>query len=1172
MIQQFSDQIHDTKTCAVLSQTGEYLLLFTGEGALNVASMAKSAPKYSKITYIKGSNVSNIFKNSEFDELYGLVEKFAFRRLDLAMYNQMIKEVQAQLANAGFDVLQVYGIKVNSILYGYDIGFEFRFNESTSFFVDFYLVHEDERNHQLTLGYDLESKTKMFTNEVREFGSFTDGNTFTMKFPNSTPQMIIDLLGSIAAENVSYLPNLSILIDNIYSDMNDNSFRIFKANSNNELSCVCAGCLVDSSSVATRTREKGASLFKKVATDERAASGISSVASMKILSAAVIESLGNIMLIETVKNGVTEAKCDYIEAKEQFISQKVAKNSLLNSIAWNAEYIVNQLGVARVISEDKLSYLLKNLIGQQVSLLSNRELHLITSSAGDTVGFLSAGNKNVIYENITQIDKGENSKLLQLEVKDNILTNRQISNIAVDSVNVAATEKDIQAKINLFESKCAAINFNDMQEKIAELDELVVRNFNSLASLQASSKVLSAKAKTILKAVDNILKFPMKTGYSAQNFGCLAEFIDINNNQDGTSTVSIIEGNYVPYYEELSEYQCGTKWITRNPDPGRGYENDILVGSTYAASINDLKGKKVSVETKEYIITDRQTRGSGKCEQEVVRLTKTEARVVTKMNKFLGEIVQILTNLLNDETMISMKQITRAISDVTKAVKNYNQRRVPYQKKLIEYFDAQNKLFFYNNAKKLITDYYVFSSDLFYSSEFSYCEAEYDDEELRNLVEVVSDADKGVINRITKAIVISDACVHAEYGNIQDAKLELINKAKITKQIYSDVNEYCLSLISSKSEFLTNNKVEIIERNNLQEPDHVDDPGMFTIEEPQAPENADESSSEYAEYLERLATYNEARQNYIEDREHYEAYVIEKAEFDERLNSVLELYLRRVERTFTTFGDVYSISETESIGLDNFNQQGFVKSFSAVGYSLEDFNFDSVLNTIDEFQLQCRALNEIYIENKNRIKSTISNYKIKFDGREIATYDSSSNESMSFYIDCETYTIKYKINSSYNEENKTMSILVTPESFKKKEGYGDTSNITVSVGSLSYELSNLLKHEFIFGVLPIEQTILDKISYSLLQRTEASVEEVYNVIKNIYGESIAQYYSGYANKIGSLNSFFGCLIFSAIARIDLFATTMMAFQEQNLGIVMQEKGLKIGNSSSFADEVVSIRI
>lgn len=1113
-----------TRTALVFDAKGTTVLAFTGKGAFDVLSLAKSAPKYTKIAF-KNGNIDP--RKVNFTSICEYLSNYIFQDLDLSIYNELIKGIQAQLANCGYQVVQVYGIKLNNKLYGYDFGFELYYDDKNSIYVDFNLIYKDVHLDTFIIGASLFQNKSSTNNDVklnytRHYGRFLNSNEFIVTFPNNTPSLVSDLIGMVPVENVNYLTNLSVVVDNLYSDLPDNCIKAFMVE-DKELKSVLATALISAEEIGTKTRASAANLFKEVALSENPA-GLSNVASMKFASASVLENLGDLLLVETVPNGIIQAEAERIEVCETIKAVGMINNANANALIGNTEYTGNKLGSVRVITQESLTKLVGNLINQQASFDNNADLHLIYAESNELIGFLSNGNQNVVYDSSIYI---ESNKLEKLVIKDRFLERHTINNIAVDSLNAKETIDSLEQDALAYKTACAAINLTHIQNSIRDIDSLVTKAYDTLASLTATSTSLTAQAKTLIQASELILKLKLQTAYQPIEFGTVAEFIKIEKLPGGRSKVSKIEGLWIPYQPQLTKRQCGRNWITMNASPGFGYNNDILIGPTLANAITDTKGKGITTITKSYEITPRQTRGSGDCEQEVVARRCTPNYVVQKLDTFLDEIVIILESILNDDKIIALSMITDCIFEATNIVKRYTKKREPFLAQLSDYFSNQEQLFLTNHMLNLVKSQYNFNNGLHLSSNTQLDKTDrgihgsFDSEQIIHMT-----------NHVTQALEVADISINTDItSEFKEIKDEVINYCiKINNQ---------LKLLESKTRDAFTVKLE--EKGILNKPQLVEEP-------------TNKNDKDYNHKLEEYNNYLKLLDNYYKELDE----LLDKSKYECHLNLIINF-------------DYTNINGSNDIGSDTIFAEA-----KPITKMIEYYNDENIHDNISSIILACNdkvlAMIKQYIHIKNILLEQLANINVVFDGRHVTQINLITNEYNEFTIEFDSYKIKYSVDYQIEKQNKMVIIEITPIEFVKLDNFVVTPTYLLSIGSFMYELSNILKHEYIFGCLPVDESIISKISYACSMASDTSYSEVFKILERKYNTSIAQYYSSYISKIPTLRSFYGTLVFAAIANPTLFVATIMSYQEKQLGILLKDNGFNIGNASSFKHEIMKLSV
>lgn len=696
---------YSTKSCCIIEPFALTLAIFTGETQCEALSMTKLSPSVRKIDF--SNSVNSILTTLDFnpDELVDRVGSIIGGSTSLNILKIIKRETQACLCNIGLPIIDVFGVRNNGILYGYDFGFELKFTDFDSVYVDFSCCHFDSKFNKSVLitGVDLRDNTPI-TAIKRDCGTFhISTKTFELCSFKGTPEIVKMMIGEVDINKIFIMPNLTIFVENVYSGLKEDSMKFFELESE-DMVCSLATAIVDSKKIALQARQIGSDILRKVATSDKVSSGLSTIGSVKILQSSCVESLGDLLLVETSQNSALHSKCEYEEVRSRVIS----KNSLVNTdqykLAFTASNSINQMGVARCLNEASLNEIINSLISREYHPDSNVQNHKILDLNNNIIGYLKSSDNPTVYQQYTNINK---PKLLKVQCSDDYATRAEVASVAVDIVSIRKAIEENQNNIDTARMRSLRYNLNDINNNLKYIDKLVNGNFKVLAELMASSDVLSARAAIYLKMVENILKFPMKTAYGAIEFGVLAEFFDIKIAIDGSATVNVRKGRYVPYTKEIFERQCGTDWSRCLPDPGIDYENHINVGSVYADLLTDLEGGKLSVEKIKYKQTKEQTRGSGKCRQVVVEETfLPDERIVCVLSKFLEQIQSFLEKILNNEVMKSNAQIQKCIVEVSNAVERYSQMRMPFLKQLLECQEYQKQIFYFEHTKKILQSYF----------------------------------------------------------------------------------------------------------------------------------------------------------------------------------------------------------------------------------------------------------------------------------------------------------------------------------------------------------------------------------------------------------------------------------------------------------------------------------
>lgn len=693
MISSFENDVFKNNACIIIDPDFTYATIFSNRRAKEMLDFVNVAPKASTIHYSSAYNSGDIpdLESIEADK-YEFKDYALKRKLDCDEFKILSKRCQGILVKFGLPVLDVYGINLNGFSYGRDMGFEIVF-EYVTFYVSFSLIHINSYSRR-AYGFNFCNKNFIYTHR-RNSGSFID-NHFKIDF-SFIPSNVIDIFGNIPMENISTLPNLGIVVKNLWSSVEENSIVVYDMGNKK---IVFSIGLFDSIESANLIRSVGAQIFKTIATSPNLTSGYANIATSKILSADAVEKLGDLFLINTSNDTIIQSEAEFIENKYRFLSVSHPDDSTQYKLAHSATQSTILINSCNVLNNDKTNEIVDGILGQLPSAEDNTDCHYIKSENGKIIGYLR-GLSALVYSSVTDIG-GE--KLNRIVFSENYLKKDDFRNISAELSDVETTRESLRSDIDKYVGLVQKIDYDDIVSNVQRIDSYTANCFKSLASIIASQELMNARAAALIKAVDLILQMPLKTAYGAVDFGNLSTFIKITTKADGSS---IVEQDHtydylIPYQKSLYQRQCFKDWCILNSDPGEGLENDVLVGSAYRSSMSDLQGNHLTTVEKIYVKTNRQTRGSGKSEQEVIPRTTLEPRIVMKLQKLIDQAISFLDTILNNDIIKASKQISECVASCNNAAKRYADMRKPYLDELIELRENQEQLFAARHFLKIL--------------------------------------------------------------------------------------------------------------------------------------------------------------------------------------------------------------------------------------------------------------------------------------------------------------------------------------------------------------------------------------------------------------------------------------------------------------------------------------
>lgn len=740
MISSYMHSVFTNKTCLVIDPSFRYATFFSNDKAKEVLDFISVAPKACSIQFTSIYNSSEEIDIESIDaDRYEFKDYALERELDAKGFNILKKRCQGILVKYGIPVLDIYGIDLNGFLYGRDMGFEIIF-EYVKFYVSFSLIHINSYSRR-AYGYNFCNRNFIY-HKIRKCGTFTD-NQFNLNM-SYIPSNVTNIFGDVPTSDMMTLPNMGIVIKNLWSSVGTDSIVVYDMQ---EKSIVCSIGLFDAIESANKIRSIGAEIFKKIATSPKLTSGYSNIATSKILSADAIEKIGDLILINTSNDSIIQTEAEFLENKFRFLSVSHPDDSTQYKLAHSASQSTILLNSCNVLSSSKLDEMLDNILAQLPSREDNEDSHYIKSETGLILGYLKSID-NIVYSSVSVINR---ENLNKLTFKENYLIKDDFRNIAAEITDSVSFREDLESTIENLISIIQKIDFKDIISNIQRIDRYVTNCFKSLASIIASQELINARAATLLKAADLILQMPLKTSYGAIEFGNLAMFIKITTLPDGTSIIKQDHSldQFIPYQKALYQRQCFKDWCILNADPGQGLDNDVLIGDSYSSTVSDLQGNYLTTIEKEYIKTNRQTRGSGKSEQEVIPLTKLEPRRVMKLQKLIDQAISFLETILNNDLIKASRQISECVSSCVDATKRYADMRKPYLDQLIELNENQEQLFASRHFLSILNQRIPEELNLEFGSE-CFCTSIENDEETLSSLQIAT------INSVTNCIIKKD--------------------------------------------------------------------------------------------------------------------------------------------------------------------------------------------------------------------------------------------------------------------------------------------------------------------------------------------------------------------------------------------------------------------------------
>lgn len=1113
-------------SCFIVDKNFEYGILFSSDQAKSMLDMVNAAPSARMIDYQKDDDIFQFEKLQINASVFG---DLAFRKddIDYIEYTSIVKRAQSELVKYGLPVLEIYGISINDYLYGRDMGFKIEY-EFVTVFTNFSLIRTNNYG-RLATGFSAITQNYTYDNH-RKSGDFKS-NVFVLN--NYIPNNVTKLFGDVSHDNIRLLPNLSIAIRNLWSNVDSDRILIIDL-ANNQ---VAASILfTDAIKTANKIRSEGSKIFKKISTNPKLTSGYSNIATAKVLSADAVEKLQDLVIINTSNDSALISEAEFIENKHRFLSVPWPSESDQYKLAQSAGTSVALIGNLNILKEKDLDTLIESVLSLTPSHESNKSAHFLTSEDGKIIGYME-GSSKLVYSSQTDISRTNISDLI---FEDYFNSKDEFKNIAVEFQDVHSVIRSLEKEKEKYISLSSLINYDNIIANIKKIDSYVSNCFNSLASLIASQELISARAATYIKAVDMILKMPLKTAYGAIGFGSLAEFIDIKILGTGESIVTVNRNlsHLIPYRTSIYTRQCYKDWCILNSDPGLAYENDILVGSAYASSISDLNGKYLTVQTKEYIKTNRQTRGNGKSEQVVVPLTKLEPRVVMRFDDLLTQCASFINTLLNNDIMKANAQIALCIESCTSAVKRYAEMRKPFLDSLLLDQEYKERIFFCDHsialAKLRIPDELTVNyNDMCYV------------EDSESNLDVMEQNEVTLVNSYINLIDKND--VHIDTAPLLqrcDEYREKIDHAIsyfiefVSKQNFSVTTPYDNDKFEELIEYFNSRGVSYLIAEMYLNTYSIDDE-MYNILKPGAEHSINGTVKE------KIVITKSIEKNDIDDAINSNPDNEKSTESDN-------------ECTFfeSVYGDRYSFLE-----ITDEDEEAITNAINRVNEAYED-RLRYARKLRDEFieaissQHKFISLSEdVSIEqNDNKIFLTdtnMNNYIVLDVYRE--RVDAEVEDSGVIHKN----VLGEKIRIVYNRQESRLCL--------------DVVDPQIYIGTLCYDLKIFLRQFEIYQNLPCSKKIIDKLKYSLFMSTDISDDVLVTKIRDSVGLneslSLGKFLSQSTFSIDyKLNSIILCMLVDPIKTV----AWILASQSDTFGIFLAENGLSLSTASSIIGDLSRI--
>lgn len=1126
MIYSAYNENFNKNSCLIIDKNFEYGILFSSEQAKSMLDMINAAPSARRVDYQKDDNV---FLFEELQINASLFSDLAFRRDDIGYteYMSLVKRVQSELVKYGLPVLEIYGISVNDYLYGRDMGFKIEY-EFVTIFTNFSLIRVNNYG-RLATGFSAITQNYIY-DRYRKSGNF-DSNVFVLN--NYIPNNITKLFGDVSQENIRLLPNLSVAIRNLWSNVDSDKLVIIDL-ANNQIAASLL--FTDAIETANKIRSEGAKIFKKISINPKLTSGYSNIATAKVLSADAVEKLQDLIIVNTSNDNAVISEAEFIENKHRFLSIPWPSESDQYKLAQSASTSVALVGNLNILQGKDLTNLIESVLSVTPSHESNKSAHFLTSENGQIIGYIE-GTSKLVYSSQTDISQ---VKINDLIFEDYFNSKDEFKSVAVEFQDIHSVIKSLEKEKEEYISLSSLINYDDIIANVRKIDQYVSNCFNSLASLIASQELINARAATYVKAVDMILKMPLKTAYGAIGFGSLAEFINIKILNTGESIVTVNHelSHLIPYRTAIYTRQCFNDWCILNADPGRAYENDVLVGSAYASSVSDLNGKYLTVQTKEYIKTNRQTRGQGKSEQVVVPLTKLEPRVVMKFDDLLTQCASFINTLLNNDIMKANAQISVCVESCTNAVKRYSEMRKPFLDSLLLDQEYRERIFFCDHsialAKLRVPDELVVNyNDMCYV------------EDSKSNSDITEQDEIAIVNSYINLIDKEDIYINtAPLLQCSDEYREKIDHAIFNLMEFFDKQQFDISVPYD------NDKVEeLVEYFSSHEIDYL-----------------------VAEMY--LNTYS------IDD----DVYNILRPEAEHGINGTVKekvVITKLVEKD--DIDNVMSSGMESRKSIESDNESSFFETVYGDRYSfleITDEDKKEIMNVVDRvneaYEDRLRYARQLRdeligaINSQHRFVSLSENVVINQSDNKIFLTDTDRNN----YIVLDVYRERIdteieddgaihknllgeKIRISYNREESSLCL--------------DVINPQIYIGSLCYDLKVFLRQFEIYQNLPCTEKIIDKLKYSLFMSTDVPDDVLVTKVRDTVGlnesMSLGKYLSQSTSSISyKLNSIVLCMLVDPIRTV----AWILASQSDTLGIFLTEKGLSLSAASSIVGDLSRI--
>lgn len=1113
----------DKNSCFVVDKNFEYGILFSSDMAKSMLDMVNAAPSARTIDYQKDDNV---FLFEELQINASAFSDLAFRKddIDYIEYTRIVKRAQSEMVKYGLPVLEIYGISINDYLYGRDMGFKIEY-EFVTIFTNFSLIRVNSYG-RLATGFSAITQNYIYDTD-RKTGKFRS-NVFVLD--DYIPNNVIKLFGDISRDNIRLLPNLSVAIRNLWSNIDSDRLLIIDLANNQVAASILFTDAIES---ANMIRSEGAKIFKAISTNPKLTSGYANIATAKVLSADAIERLQDLVIINTSNDCAVISEAEFIENKHRFLSIPWPSESDQYKLAQSASTSVALTGNLNVLKEKDLDNLIENVLSLTPSYDNNRSCHFITSEKGQIIGYME-GSSKLVYSSQNDICR---TSINDLIFEDFFNSKDEFKNIAVEFQDIHGTIKALEEEREKYISLSSLINYDDVIANIRRIDQYVSNCFNSLASLIASQELINARAATYIKAVEMILKMPLKTAYGAISFGSLSEFINIKTLNTGEAIVTINHdlSHLIPYRTSIYTRQCFTDWCILNADPGLAYENDVLVGSAYASSISDLQGRYLTVQTKEYIKTNKQTRGKGKSEQVVVPFTKLEPRVVMKFDNLLAECTSFITTLLNNDIMKANAQISLCVESCVNAVKRYAEMRKPFLDSLLLDQEYKERIFF--------CDHSIALARLRIPDEFS---VNYNDmcyvEESRLNSDIMEQNEVTLVNSYLNLIDKED--IHIDAAPLFqrcDEYREKIDHAILDCMEFFDKRQFNISIPSDKDkleelvEYFSNNNLDYLIAEMYVNTYSIDDE-VYNIFKPEAEHGINGAMKEkviITKLIEREDMNNDLDNNPDNSK---------SVKNDD-------------ECTFfeTVYGDRYSFLEITSE---------------------DEKEITGVINRLNEaYEDRLRYARQLRDEF---IRTISSQHKFMSLSNDV-TID--QNDDKIFLTD--TNTGNYIVFDVYREEidteiedNGVVHKNILGEKFRISfNRYESRLNLKmikpqIYIGNLCYDLTTFLRQYEIYQSLPCSKSIINKLKYSLFMSTDIPDDMLITKIRNTVGIneslSLGKFLQQSTSSINyKLNSIVLCILVDPVKTV----AWILASQSDNLGIFLTENELSLSTASSLIGDL-----